>query len=77
MIGLKQKLIKRIQETSDNDVLNEVYRLLGLEFEEQEKYNLTEEQKSIISESKRQIAKGDFLTNEQSKEATEKWLKEK
>ena len=77
MVDLKEKLIKRIQETSNNDVLNEVYRLLELEFNEQEIYKLSEEQRSTIAESREQIAKGEFLTNEQSNKATEQWLREK
>ena len=77
MIDLKEKLIKRIRETSNSEVLNEVYRLLEIEFREQETYKLSEEQKSIIKESREQIARGELLTNEQSNQATEKWLKEK
>lgn len=73
----RKSLLKEFSKTSNHDILNEVYRLLEIEFNEQEKYKLLKEQKSIIIESKEQIARGEFLTNEQSNEATEKWLKGK
>ncbi len=77
MVKLKEKLIKRIQETSDANLLQEVNRLLELDLGEQEVYKLSSEQKTIVAESRQQIIDGESLTDEHSNEAADKWLKEK
>lgn len=77
MIDLKERLIKRIQETSDASVLNEVYRLLELDFDDPEVYQLSNEQRTAVKEAQQQVARGEYLTNEQSNQAVEQWLKEK
>ncbi|OFY53177.1 MAG: hypothetical protein A2Y87_01935, partial [Bacteroidetes bacterium RBG_13_46_8] len=40
-------------------------------------YNLTPEQRKRIKVSQDQIARGEFLTNEQVEKGIEKWLREK
>lgn len=77
MIDLKERLIKRIQGTSDTSVLNEVYRLLELDFDDPEVYQLSNEQRTAVKEAQQQVARGEYLTNEQSIQAVEQWRKEK
>ena len=77
MVDLKERLIRRIKETSDVDVLREIYRLLEIDLDELDVYPLSEQQKSIVNESRQEIATGNFLTNEKSNEETEWWLKER
>ena len=55
MIDLKERLIKTIQQTTDQDVLEEVYRLLEINFDDQTIYNLSQEQKKAVKESQEQI----------------------
>lgn len=76
MVDLKEQLIKKIQETTDKDILEEVYRLLEINFND-EVYNLTNEQKNAIKEAQKQIKKGDYLTEEQANNQVEEWLKKK
>lgn len=64
-VELRNRLIKRIKETEDEKLLEEAYRLLEMETEDFEIYKLNEDQKKAIEDSKAQIKKGQFLTNEQ------------
>jgi preprotein translocase subunit Sec63 len=77
MVDLKQELIKRIQETTDQGRLEEIYRLLEINFDDQEVYKLSTEQKSAIEEAQKQIGNGEFLSDEQANEEVEEWLKRK
>jgi len=77
MVNLKERLIKRIQETTDSDLLKEVYRLLEIDFDDQETYELSDAQRSAIIEGQQQINQGKYLTHEQANEETKKWLNEK
>ncbi len=77
MVDLKQQLIDKIQLTTDKVKLEEIYRLLEIEFDEQEVYKLSDEQKSAIEESQQQIKNGEFLSDEQANKDVEEWLKRK
>ena len=77
MVNLKERLIKRIQETTNPDLLKEVYRLLEIDFDDQEVYKLSEEQRAAIIEGQQQINQGKHLTHEQANEEIKKWLNEK
>ncbi len=77
MANLKERLIKRIQETTDPDLLKEVYRLLEIDFDDQEIYVLSDDERAAIMEGQKQIDEGKYLTHEQANEETRKWLNEK
>ena len=71
---LKEKLISKIQNIENVDVLKEVYHLLEIESEDIEAYTLTDEQISIVHEAKEQINKGQFLTHEEAQLKINQWL---
>ena len=77
MVDLKEKLIKKIKEINSPDVLQEIHRLLEMGFEDQEIYQLSEEQKSVVNEAQEQIRKGEFISNEKANEEVKEWLKKK
>ncbi len=77
MIDLKERLIKKIQETTNPDVLKEVYRLLEIQFDDQEIYQLSNDQKTVVNEAQEQIKKGEFLSNKEANHEIEEWLKKK
>jgi preprotein translocase subunit Sec63 len=77
MIDLKQQLIDKIQETTDKVKLEEIYRLLEIDFDEQEVYKLSAEQKSAVQEAQKQVKNGAFLSDEQANKEVEEWLKRK
>ena len=71
---LKERLIKEIQSIENEDILNEVYRLLELESEDQKSYKLTQEQISVVNEAREQVKKGQFLTHEEAQKKINQWL---
>lgn len=77
MVDLKQQLIDKIQLTTDKVKLEEIYRLLEIDFDEQEVYILSAEQKSAVEEAQKQIKNGEFLSDEQANKEVEEWLKRK
>lgn len=46
---LKKRLIEKIQKTDNNTLLEGAFRLLRLETEDVEVYNLSEDQKSAVN----------------------------
>ncbi len=77
MVDLKEKLIRRIQETTNPEVLKEVYRLLKIDFDDKDIYKLSEEQSNAVQEGQEQISQGQYLTHEQANKEVNEWLKEK
>ena len=71
---LRKKLIDKIQETQDERILEEAYRLLKLETEDTEVYKLNDDQKKAINEARQQLTKGQFLTEEKANKEIDEWL---
>lgn len=61
---LKKKLISRILESKNPDLLKEVYRLLEIENEDIEIYKLSSEQKKGLDEAKKEIDSGKGISHE-------------
>ncbi len=62
---LKKQLIEKLKETSNQTVLEGVSRLLHIEEEMEAIHVLTTEQKAILMQSKHEIEKGHYISNEQ------------
>ena len=45
---IKNRLITKIKSTKNQDLLEEIYRLLGLEYDDLEVLKLSEEQKKLF-----------------------------
>lgn len=73
-IELRKKLIERISTTKNEELLQEAYRLLEMEFEDFGVYKLNDEQKAAVSEAKHQISRGNFLTDELANRDINEWL---
>lgn len=73
---LKNRLIEKIQNTQDGRILEEAYRLLDLENEDIDVFELNDAQKRAISEAREQIKNGQFLTEEAANQEIDEWLKE-
>ena len=63
---LKKRLIDKIKETDNNNLLEEAFRLLQLESEDIEAYKLSEDQKNAVNEARQQIKNGQFLTDDEA-----------
>ena len=72
---MKQELIDKINSTKDENILEEVYRILEIGSEEVDRVVLTDEQRSSIDQGIKDIEEGKYLTNEEANSEIEKWLK--
>jgi hypothetical protein len=71
---LKKKLIGKITDSEDENLLLEVYRLLELENDALSIYPLTDEQISVVRESQQQVKSGKYLTNDDANKEIDEWL---
>ena len=74
LTDLKYKLIDKINQTEDNYVLEELYRLLTINESDFNILELTPEQKAAIQIAQEQYKNGQFLTQEQADKDIEKCL---
>jgi hypothetical protein len=72
---LKQKLIRQINKTDNDELLEELSRVLDRE-NEPRVYQLSEAQKTIIKEARLQYQNGSILTDDEVNLEIEKWLRE-
>ena len=73
-IELRNLLIKKIQLTDDDKLLEEASRLLDVEIEESDVYILNDKQKQAIEEGRKQMSEGKYLTDEESNKEMDEWL---
>ncbi|MBA4409040.1 MAG: hypothetical protein Q8S54_17980 [Bacteroidota bacterium] len=71
---LKNKVIRKINQIDDDEVLNEIYRMLDDANQDEEVFQLSGNHKKAIEEAKSQIESGEFLTNKQVNQEIGKWL---
>jgi hypothetical protein len=71
---LKKKLIGKITDTENENLLLEVYRLLEIEEGDLAIYKLTDEQISVVEESQQQIKKGKFLSDHDANKEIDEWF---
>lgn len=72
---LRQLIIKKINLISDNQVLEEIYRLLEHESKITTTYSLSDEEKLAIDQGLQDIKAGKLYSSEEADELLEKWLK--
>ena len=73
-IELRKLLIEKIQLTDDDKLLEEASRLLDVKIEESHVYILNDKQKEAIEQGRKQISKGEYLTDEESNKEIDEWL---
>ena len=73
-IELRNLLIEKIKLTNDDKLLEEASRLLEVEIEESDVYILNDKQKEAIEQGRKQISKGEYLTDEESNKEIAEWL---
>jgi hypothetical protein len=71
---LKQRLIGKINQLENNELLEEMYRLIANEETDTGIYKLSEEQLKAVEEGQLQYKNGEFLTEEQADKDIEEWL---
>ena len=71
---LRKKLIGKINQTENNEILEEMYRLLVNEETNNSTYALSDDQKNAVEEAHEQFKNGQFLKSEQADKEIEEWL---
>lgn len=75
-VELKNILIHRIAAINDISFLNAIKTIIESK-SESTVYKTTPEKRQRIMESRKQIAKGEYFTNEEVEMEIDQWLKEK
>ncbi|EPR70875.1 hypothetical protein [Cyclobacterium qasimii] len=70
----KNRLIEKIKSIHDKDIIDEIYRLLKVDFDDPV-YVTNEKQKAEIAEARKQIEKGEGIDSEEVFKNVRKWLK--
>jgi predicted AAA+ superfamily ATPase len=76
-MGTKEKIIAKINEIEDEQLLKEILSLINIESELGETYELTEEQKSAVNEGLNDFNNGRFYSQNEADELIKKWLENK
>ena len=71
---LKQKLIRRIDQSENRELLEEIYRLIANEETDENLYELSEDQIRAVEEGQLQYKEGEFLTSDQADKDVDEWL---
>jgi hypothetical protein len=74
VIELKKRLIGKINNTDNNEILEEMYRLIENEETDLSVYKFSSEQNVAIEEAQDQYRKGNIMTNEQADKEIDEWL---
>jgi hypothetical protein len=71
---LKKRLIHKIDQSDNNELLEEMYRLIANEEADNKVYELSEEQIKAVEEGQLQYKKGEFLTDDLADKDIDEWL---
>ena len=74
VIELKKSLIGKINQSQNNEILEEMYRLIVNEEPDDKIYELSEEQENAVNEAQIKFMNGQFLKGEQADNEIEEWL---
>jgi hypothetical protein len=74
VIELKKRLIGKINQTQNNEILEEMYHLIVNEETDNSIYELSDDQKNAVGEAQVQFKNGQFLKSEQADKEIEEWL---
>jgi len=73
-IELKNKVISKINQLNDDEILEEVYKILYSNFDDNEIYQLSDNHIIAIEKAKAQIERGEYITNEKANKEIDEWL---
>ena len=72
---LKEKLITTINNTHDEELLNQMSRLVDLSIDTEDIYHLSAEEIEAVQEGLDQLDSGNYLSHDEVKKQTAEWLK--
>lgn len=74
---LKEKLIQRIQQIENDDLLKEIIDLIDFELNSKDVFQLSDAQKDAIENGIQSIESEGSHSNEEAKSIVEEWFKKK
>ena len=74
-IEIKKNIVDKLESVQDAIVLGEIYRILTLDLNTDNKYVFSEPQLSVLNERDVAIDKGHYFTDEEANKDLEEWLK--
>ncbi len=74
VIELRKRLIGKINETENNELLEEMYRLIANEEAVNSIYKLSDEQFIAIEEAQNHFKNGQFLKSDKADKEIDEWL---
>lgn len=74
-LELRNQVIVRINQVNDDELLQDVFKLLDINQPDSEVMRLTDNHKTAIETAINQINNGDYLTNEQANKEIDAWLR--
>lgn len=72
---LKEKLIEKISNSDDLELLQQISRVLDLNTQIDDIYQMSKEETDAVNEGLDQIEKGLFLSHEESNKRVDEWPK--
>ncbi len=73
-LEIKNKIIGRINQTEDGELLADIFRLLENSDPDPSVIILSNDHKKAINEARTQISKGEYLNNDEANHEIKKWL---
>jgi len=71
---LREKLIKRIRDIDNGEILNQIARLVHFEEKFDEVYIMSPEEIEAVEDGRRQIENGEWISDEESNKHVDEWL---
>jgi len=69
-----KRLIQKINQTEDNEILEKMYCLIENKETDSSIYELSIEQQNAVEEGRQQFKNGKILTSEQAEKNIDEWL---
>ncbi len=76
-LEIRNKLIQEINSSHNDDLLKEMYSFLIKDNETEKLFKLSENHRAIIENSREEVAKGEYFTDEELNADIDQWLDEK
>ena len=71
---LQKKLIEKISKTNDVVLLEDIFNFMGEDEDTAAFYNLSDSQLAAVDLSQKQIAAGNYFTNQEVNNEIDEWL---
>ncbi len=75
MVNVKERIIEKVNNIQDPQLLEELLQAVELESEIEHSYELTREEKTAIDEGIDQADSGNLYSTSDASELVQKWLK--